>query len=261
MSKYRIFLHLLYLLKGSLHILRSTKYYMLIFFTLTLFTKVAWGQTEFHFASIAGLAEQEIAAKMIVPIFNSAGFDIKVEPMPARRARAEVVSGRVDGSLLRIFSYGESNPSLIRVPTPYSTVETVAFALESKNISITTVAELSLHTLVIVRGVQTTHDLTKNFPNVQEVSYLDQAMSILKAGRADVLITSDIGALATLKRLKINDINPIFDISSLPLYVYFNFRYNDAVAKIDTAIKEKIKTGELKKWRIQFQEEYLDAIN
>jgi hypothetical protein len=45
------------------------------------------------------------------------------------------------------------------------------------------------------------------------------------------------------------------------LYVYFNFRYNDAVAKIDTAIKEKIKTGELKKWRIQFQEEYLDAIN
>jgi ABC-type amino acid transport substrate-binding protein len=86
-------------------------------------------------------------------------------------------------------------------------------------------------------------------------------MKILKAGRADALITSDIGALATLKRLKINDINPIFDISPLTLYVYFNFKYNDAVEKIYTAIKEKIKTGELKKWRIQFQEEYLDAIN
>ena len=93
-----------------MHILLNTKYYILVFFTLTLFTGVTWAQTKFHFASIDGLAEQEIAEKMIVPIFNSAGFDIKIEAMPAGRARAEVVAGRKDGSLLRIFSYGENNP-------------------------------------------------------------------------------------------------------------------------------------------------------
>jgi ABC-type amino acid transport substrate-binding protein len=181
--------------------------------------------------------------------------------MPAERARTEVVAGRKDGSLLRIFSYGENNPSLIRVPTPYSTVETVAFALASKNISITTIDELGEHALVIVRGVQTTHDLTKNFSNVYEVTHLGQAIRFLRAGRADILITSDIAALAILKRLKITDINPIFDINSLPLYVYFNFKHKNVVSKIDTAIKEKIRTSELKKWRIQFREEYLNAIN
>ncbi|MFT5839984.1 MAG: polar amino acid transport system substrate-binding protein [Flavobacteriales bacterium] len=244
-----------------MHILLNTKYYILVFFTLTLFTGVTWAQTKFHFASIDGLAEQEIAEKMIVPIFKSAGFDIKIEAMPAGRARAEVVAGRKDGSLLRIFSYGENNPSLIRVPTPYSTVETVAFALESKNISITSIDELGEQSLVIVRGVQTTHDLTKNFPNVHAVTYLSQAMRFLKAGRADILITSDIGALAMIKRLNITNITPIFEISSLPLYVYFNFIHKNAVSKIDTAIKEKIRTGELKMWRNQFREEYLDAIN
>lgn len=232
----------------------------MVFCMAALISEAVWSQTTFKFASIAGLAEQEIAAKMLVPVFESAGYGLEVEPMPAERARVEANEGRKDGDLLRIFSYGERNPTMIRVPTPYSTVETTAFALKSKNISIKTKDDLKQYRLAIVRGVMTTRDLTQGMPNVSELSSLEQAIKVIQSGREEVLLTSDIGGISMLKKLGITEIVKVGDISSLPLYVYFNPKNKDAVDKIDLAIQEKIRNGVLKGLRSKYEKEYIDSI-
>jgi ABC-type amino acid transport substrate-binding protein len=246
----------------NMHILAKMKYSISLFFVASvLFSGSSWSQIKFQFASIENLVEQEIAAKMIVPIFKSAGFDIEIVPMPGERARVKAVRGSLDGDLSRILSFGENNPSLIRVPTPYSSVETVAFALKSKNISIETKEDLGKHKLVIVRGVQTTKDLTKEMPNVKVLNSLKQVVRFVQADRGDIFITSDIAAFAMLKRLKTTSFAPIFEISSLPLYVYFNPKHKDVVPKIDRAIQEKARTGELKKMRALYENQAINGID
>jgi polar amino acid transport system substrate-binding protein len=225
-----------------------------------LFPGSAWSQTTYHFASIASLADQEIAAKMLIPTLKNGGIDIDVEPMPGERARVEATIGRKDGDLGRIFSYGEHNPTMIRVPTPYATNDLVAFALKSKNISVKSKADLAKYKLAIIRGVQVTRDITKGMPNVHEVNELEAAIEAVQAGRDDIFVTSEFAALYMLKKRNITDIVPVGNISSLPLYIYLNPRHKDVAARFDAIIAASVKTGELKRLREKYKKEYLDAI-
>lgn len=219
----------------------------------------ALGKNRFKFVSISGLAEQEIAAKMVVPIFESADFDIEIQPMPAERAKVEVTSGRRDGDLLRIYSYGKENPTLLRVPTPYYEVKTTAFALKSKRIQINEVRDLDEFRIAIVRGVQSTIDITEGIPDVIELTRLEQAVKFIQSERADIFITSDVAAFSIFRKLHIETIEPIFYVSSQPLYIYLNPKHKEAVQKIDSAIQKLLENGQLTKLKTQLEQDYLVA--
>ena len=223
----------------------------------------ASAQSVYRFASIAGLADQEIAAKMMSTIFKDAKLTLEVEPMPAERARVEATEGRKDGDLGRIASYGEHNPTMLRVPTPYASAEIATFALASRKISIKSIDELKKYKIVIVRGVQTSRDIINKLPghpSVHEMTDLAQIMQFIATGRADVAITSEFAGLLAIKKQKLDTIAPAGIINSLPLYMYFHPRHKDVVPIIDAAISARVKTGELKKWREQYKQEYLNTI-
>jgi polar amino acid transport system substrate-binding protein len=227
-----------------------------------LFATPAWGQTTYRFSSILGLADQEIAAKIMARVFQDAGLHLEVEPMPAERARVEAVSGRMDGDLCRIASYGDFNPTMIRVPTPFATSDIALFALKARKISIKSVQDLAKYRLVIIRGVRTSRDIVDRLPNllsVNEVTEIDQLMKFIAEGRADIGIMSDFAGLITLKRLKIESVVSMGVIDSLPLYMFLHPKNKDLLPRIDAAISARAKTGELKKWRAQYKREYLEA--
>lgn len=199
----------------------------------------------YRLVSISGLIEQEIGALLMVPIFVNAGLELDIAPMPAERARMEVVQGRRDGDILRIFSYGESNPSLLRVPTPYYEVKTTAFAKEANNIQIRDKSDLANYRIAIVRGVQTTKDLTLGLDNVMEFTRLEQAIRFVEADRADIFITSEIAAYSLLNQLNIPDMEAVYQANSEPLYLYLNPFHRDALEKIDRSIQTLQNTGQL----------------
>jgi polar amino acid transport system substrate-binding protein len=63
------------------------------------------------------------------------------------------VSGRKDGEIMRIWSYGLENPTMSRVPTPYYQLETMAFVHKNSQIVLDSKADFANYNLLIVHGV------------------------------------------------------------------------------------------------------------
>lgn len=224
-------------------------------------SSLAWAQAKkYQLVRIVNLAEQEVAAKMLTHLYKDAGLEVEIQPVPGDRARADATTGSVDGETLRIFSYGEKNPTMVRVPTPYSSLETTAFALKSRNIKINTKDDLRKYRVVIVRGVQHTRDVTQGLSTVHEINDGEQMMKFLDADRADIAITNTITGLGILKKLKNTSIAPSGTLNTLELFHYLHEKNKDLVPKIDAVIKDNAKSGELKKMRDKYEKEYLDAI-
>ncbi len=220
-------------------------------------TKSTNSANTFYFVGIENLPEQEIAAKMIVPIFQKAGYNVEVEFLPGLRAKRNSTSGINDGEILRIYSFGENNPSLIRVPTDYSSVETTAFGLKKRNIIINTKEDLQKYKIARLRGVQTTIDLTADYSDVMDAGSVDELMRMLVLEVADIAITSDIGGISAIKKMRKSDeIVVLKVINSLPLYMYFHEKHKDVVPKFDSVIKELTANGEMKRLRRQYETEY-----
>lgn len=234
---------------------------LLFLFLLFGSVGIVFGQdATYHFVRIEGLAEQAVAAKILPEIYKKIGIDIEIEALPGERAKLVATTGTTDGETLRIFSYGEKNPTMVRVPTPYFSMETTAFAKKSSNISIKSKEDLQKYTIVIVRGVQHTKDITEGFKKVDISNGLEPMMKFLVMGRADIALTNTISGLAVLKKLKLSKIAPVGTLETIDLFHYVHEKNKDIVPKVDEAIQKMKNSGELKQLREKFEKEYLDSI-
>lgn len=232
-----------------------------IFAVFLLSSGLAFGKdVKYHFVRIDKLAEQEVASKILPEIYNKLGINIDIEALPAERAKMWATDGTKDGEILRIFSYGEKNPGMVRVPTPYSSLETTAFALKSSSISIKTKDDLKKYKVVIVRGVQHTKDMAEGLEKVHVINDSEQMMKFLEAGRADIALINTITGQGVLKSLKIDSIAPVGTLETLDLFHYLNEKNKDIVPKVDEVIQKMAKSGELKQLREKYEKEYLDSI-
>jgi hypothetical protein len=231
------------------------KYIALIF--LVLYSLPGYCDQPLKFASIEHLAEQEVAAKILCSIYERLGIQISIEPMPGKRAHIECVSGNYDGETARIYSYGNSNPTLMRVPTPYSNLDTTAFALKSKNISIKSKDDLKKYKIVVIRGVQHTFDITKGMHDISLIDDCESMIKFLESDRADVALTNSLNGISVLNKSNRHNIEIVGHLEKLDLYHYINSKYAQLIAKIDTIIQDMDRSGELTRLRSQFENEYL----
>lgn len=227
---------------------------------LVIFHSVALAGAKYTFVRIESLAEQEISEKILAHIYQKIGFDINIIQLPGKRAHISVFSENTDGETARIFSYGEKNPTLIRVPTSYNSLETTAFALKGKKISVTKKEDLNKYRIVVVRGVQHTKDITKGLQGVVELDDICAMMQFIKLGRADIALTNTLSGIGALKRLKTDDIVAVGTLEELNLYHYLIPKHGDIVPKVDAAIRDMIASGELRELRERFERQYLDNI-
>jgi len=215
---------------------------------------------KYRFVRIEGLAEQEVAEKLLKDIYKQIGIEIEIKAYPGERAKMMATEGEADGEILRIFSYGEKNKMMIRVPTPYSYLETTAFAKKSMNISVKNKEDLKKYKLVVVRGVQHTKDITEGLENIHIVNSIESMMNCLDAERDDVALTNTLAGMGILKKLKNTEIVPVGTIETLDLFHYLHEKNKDIVPKIDEVIQKMSKSGELKKLRGKYEKEYFDNI-
>ena len=200
----------------------------------------------YHFVSIEHLAEQEIGRIVLPQVYRGLGIEISISPLPGKRAQLELTSGRKDGEIMRIWSYGVENPKLIRVPTPYYHLETMAFFKRDEEIHIPGKMALSDFKLVKVRGVKHTNNITHGMPRVTDVSSTEEMFVLLAQGLADVALTNTLDGQLQLKRMRINNITRLSaPLAKLALYHYLAPAHQSLAKKVDKEFRRLIHTGEM----------------
>ncbi|MET1416864.1 transporter substrate-binding domain-containing protein [Roseibium sp. HPY-6] len=212
----------------------------------------------YNFVRIQGLAEQAVGEELLKEVYKRAGIDMTIEAMPGKRALAEASAGRKDGETLRVYALGENVKSLIRVPTPLSSLETVAFA-KNDGVNGVTADKLGDYTTAVVAGVLHTEAITKGLDNVNVVRSPEQLFTIVSKERAQLALTSNLDGRAELKRTGLNDIVMLEPaLKELPLYHYVHESKADKlVPVIDKIVKEMTESGELAELRAKLEADYL----
>lgn len=228
----------------------------------TLFSAGAsFAAPAYKFVRIAGLAEQAVGESLLREVYKRAGIEMSITPMPGKRALQEASSGAMDGETLRVFALGENVPSLIRVPTALSSLQTVAFAKEGSGVSVKTKEDLNNYRSVIVTGVLHTHAITKDVKNVNEVSDPAAMFKLVNAGRADVALTSYLDGLASIRQLKVEGlVNLEPALNDQPLFHYVHESKKDVISTIDPIVKGMSDSGELADLRKSMEESYLNSL-
>lgn len=214
-----------------------------------------------HLVRIEYLAEQIVGERLVSEIYRRASIDVKITPLPAERSLLMANTGQVDGETLRIWSFGEKYPNLLRVPTAISSLKTQAFALKKSKVVIKEKKDLSLYRLAFVRGVQHTTNLAAGFKEIHELSDAVGLMRFISAERADVAFTSRINGLAVLKKHSMVGIEPVGDpLGEEKLYTYLYKDFANLIPLVDATIKSMVNSGELRWLKQKYESEYLSNL-
>ncbi len=210
------------------------------------FTMTAWA-TSYHFAAIEHLAEQEVGKIIITAVYKKLGYDIEISSYPGKRAEHDASKGIKDGEIMRIWTYGDQNPSLVRVPTPYYYLVTTAFIRKDTQVEIYSKADLAKYRLGRVRGIKHTDNITEDMPNVVEANSTANMFKLLDKGIIDVALADYIdGQWVIANHPSLSNIyaHPEF-LAKWSLYHYLHKKHQALVPKVDKVIKEMTNSGEL----------------
>lgn len=233
----------------------------MLFLCLCFFAQISFGQT-LHFVSIEHLVEQEIGAIVLRHIYQKLGITIIITPLPGLRAEHQATRGKVDGEVMRIYTYANENPNLIRIPTPYFQLETMVFTKKTRGIDINSKAELSDYSIAKIRGVKHTNNITVGLQNVTDVESTNALIKLVNDGLVDVALTNTIDGLLAIHHLKLETVvvPSSHALAKLDLYHYLHQDHKDLVQKVDQVIREMKASGEMDKVTqhatLQILEEY-----
>lgn len=219
-----------------------------IVFVFALFLPFNSLAEELNFVSIQGLIEQEVGGVILPEIYKKIGVNIVITPSPGKRAQALATSGKKDGEIMRIWTYGENNPTVVRVETPYYALETMGFIKEGSGVEIKSKEDLAKYKVGKVIGVKHTDNISKDVPKDQvvDMSSTKSAMQNLMKGRLDVVLTNTTDGMMVIKKNGFEGIVPISQpLAVLDLYNYVHESKAAIVPKVDAAIKEMKASGEL----------------
>ena len=212
-----------------------------------LLTQPSWAE-EYHFVSISGLYEQQVGAIILPKIYKKLGIDISITPMPGKRAVLETINGRMDGEIMRIESYGIEYEEVLRIPTPYYYLETMAFFKRGSGIVITSAEDLAKYSVLRVRGVKHTNNITAGLVKVYDYDDTKSMLNALNKYRDNVALTHTEDGLFAIEKYKIEHIDHLKKpLSTLPLYHYVHKKNAHLVDKVDRIIREMQDSGELGK--------------
>ena len=217
---------------------------------------------DFSFVSIRGLIEQDVGRKVMPKVYEKLGLSIDIEPMPGQRAQKEATSGNKDGEIMRIWTYGEENNTVVRVPTPYYQLETMGFILSNRtDIVVNSKEDLAKYKLVKVRGVKHTNNISAGMPFVHDIKNTSNMMEFLTRGRADIALTNTVDGELALKKMRITNVKKLGPpLAVLDLFNYIHESKADIVPEVDAAIKEMQANGELAEVIKVAEEEVIEQI-
>ena len=232
----------------------------LILFSLFFITTGLISAEDYHFVYVENQPLQKICSLILSRIYGKIEIDINLSSMTANRAEKEASTGAVDGEVARITMYGVNNPNLIKVPTPYYRVETMAFVRADSLINDISIEKLADYSVIRIRGIKNTDNLTKRVERVQDFDSVGKMMSFLLLDRADIAITGRINGKISLKKLRYSEIRIVEPpLITNDMYHYIHKDHMQLVPLIDERIKEMVASGELEKLIEEIEESILNG--
>ncbi|MFT5235905.1 MAG: polar amino acid transport system substrate-binding protein [Shewanella sp.] len=201
---------------------------------------------EYHFVAIENLIEQQVGREVLPHFYRKLGYKISITSLPGKRASSLVSTGEKDGEIMRIFSYGIEYPQTIRVPTPYYSLQTMAFYKKDSGVVINRKEDLEHYKIAKVRGVKHTDNITEGMPFVHDMDSTLAMMDFLELGRAQVALTNTIDGLVAIKARGYTDIVSLSEpLDELYLYHYIHQDHPQLAAEVNKVIQQMKSTGEL----------------
>lgn len=200
----------------------------------------------YEFVSIENLYEQKIGAIVLTEVYRKLDVSMDIEPMPGKRAIAEAVSGRKDGEVMRIWSYGIEHPELIRVPTPYYQLETMGFYKNSSRVIIKSIDDLRAYDVFKVRGVKHTNNITDGLDRIYDYDNTKDMLNALRDDRSAIALTHTGDGIFTINKYNILGLRMIENpLAELKLYHYIHKSHKELVHKVDQILLKMKQSGEL----------------
>ena len=220
----------------------------LVFSSLLAIQPALASAQTYHFVAIENLYEQQVGAIIIAELYKRLDIDISIQPMPGKRAIAEATSGRKDGEIMRIWTYGEEHPELIRVPTPYYQIETRGFFKAGSRVQAETVDDLKRYEVFKVRGVKHTNNITAGLDNIYDYDNTEMMLKALHKSRPSIALTHTADGMFTAKKHRIKGIEMLAEpLAKLELYHYLHNSKRHLVDKVDAMIQAMKSRGDLEK--------------
>lgn len=223
---------------------------LVFFLTVTITT-----QSKDKFIMVFGKEPSENAQymfflKLYTEAFSRLNFEFDYVVYPSLRATQMAISGEVDGEPQRIYSYGEKNPSLVRVDEASFINRTLAFAVDDR-IEIDGLKSLEGIRLKVdyLRGsVWSKENLEKIVPleNLSEVNDNYQGFLKLLTNRTDIFIALESSALKELRsreELKKSNIIIVGKVGENYSYPYIHNKYRYLAPQLAEVLKELKEEG------------------
>ena len=144
---------------------------------------------QFTFVTVENVDKTQELYDKVAQAYGSLNYRIELIAMPSKRALVEAMKNRfIDGDLVRASVAQETLTDYIKIPVPIYAANIKAYVL-SDDIFIKVWEDLYKYEIVAVRGILATNQkLTSMGINFKLVSQPQQALEMVRLGRADVAI-------------------------------------------------------------------------
>ena len=214
----------------------------------SVFFSLAAQAEKYNLVSIVGLYEQQVGQIVLPEVYKKLAIDITITAMPGNRAMLEAVSGRKDGEIMRIWSYGIEHPDMLRVPTPYYELETMAFFKEGDDIYVKSAEDLANYSVLKVRGVKHTNNITAGLEHVYDYDDTETMLRALSSHQNKVALTHTVDGIFSIKKFDLKGIQRISKpLAIFPLYHYVHKNNAHLVQRLDQVLVAMKESGELNK--------------
>lgn len=192
-------------------------------------------------------SESWVAGRLIEQVYQRAGLQAELVPLPAARAAIEVEAGRVDADLVRTQAFGQDHPQLLRVPTWLHRAYIVAAWLPQRQLGIERLQDLAPLSVGGLHGLHYLQEMTRGIRRVTLTQGPEQLCRMLSAGNVDAVIGSRFMLEQARRSLRLEPLAYSPPLRTLDLFHYLHARNRALLPAIDQALRELKASGELER--------------
>lgn len=194
--------------------------------------------------------------------FNRLGLSWEYQVFPGKRRDHLLDTGKVDGELSRVFSYGDDHPELIRInESPFSISMSI---FSKKNIKINSLDKLKdgKYKIGVLRGSKQPNQIVDDFINKGYINKRDRyefnnyqsGIKMLMNNRIDLILGNSFGIIDQIQSSRTINIQKVLEISSYPIYSYFHKKNAHIIPLMESVIKDIKSEGLVELYKIQAQD-------
>lgn len=207
---------------------------------------------ELVFTRVEGFGA-DITEQVIKEAYGRIGIQVRCEPHPAERALSLAGSGEADGEVSRVPGIEKSYPDLIMIPVAITQTEVSVFT-KTVIFQVHGWESLRPYTIGIQGGAKFAREGTAGM-KIEAVTTDEQLFKKLDDQRIDIVVTTYINGMETIRKLSLKDIKSLSPpLATLKLYHYLHKKHSDLVQKITQTLKQMESEGRMTDIRRQMIE-------